>query len=187
MLPHLNDGNPMLPAIPVLETRRLVLRGHRLADFSEHAAFWADPIVTRFIGGRPLTREEAWMRFLRHAGMWANMGFGFWAVTDRASGRLLGEAGFHELRRELTPRIEGSLETGWSLVPDVHGQGLATEMLGAILAWGAENFPGKRITCLIDPDNAASLRLARKLGFREIDRSAYHGSPIVIFERPPIA
>ena len=171
-----------MPEIPVIETERLVLRGHRPEDVDAHSAFWADPVVTRFIGGRPLSREEAWARFLRHAGMWANMGFGFWAVTDRATGRLIGEAGFHELRREVSPRIEGSLETGWSLTPEMHGKGMATEMLDAIFAWGAGNFPGRRVTCLIDPDNAASLRVAEKLGFREIARTTYHGSPIVVFE-----
>jgi RimJ/RimL family protein N-acetyltransferase len=173
----------MTSAVPVIETSRLILRGHRLEDFDAHAALWANPVVTHFIGGVPQTREQAWVRLLRHMGMWQAMGFGFWAVTDRQTGRLLGEAGFHDLKRDLTPSLEGTLETGWGFVPDVHGRGIATEAVAAIVAWGETNRPGMRMTCLIDPANAASLRVAEKTGFREFARTTYHGVPTILFER----
>ncbi len=41
--------------VPILETERLRLRGHRRDDFAASAAMWADPIVTRYIGGKPLS------------------------------------------------------------------------------------------------------------------------------------
>ena len=173
----------MSASVPVIETPRLVLRGHRLDDFDAHAALWADPVVTRFIGGLPQTREQAWVRLLRHMGMWQAMGFGFWAVTDKQTGRLLGEAGFHDLKRDLTPSLEGTLETGWGFVPDVHGKGIATETVSAVIAWGEANLPGVRMTCLIDPANTASLRVAEKNGFREVARTTYHGAPTILFER----
>jgi RimJ/RimL family protein N-acetyltransferase len=44
--------------VPVLETERLVLRGHTLEDFPAYAAMWADPQVTKFIGGKPFSEEE---------------------------------------------------------------------------------------------------------------------------------
>ena len=168
--------------IPTIETERLILRGHHVDDFDAHAALWGDPVVTRFIGGVPQTREQAWVRLLRHAGMWQVMGFGFWAVTDKATGRLLGEAGFHDLKRELTPSVEGMLETGWGFVPDAHGKGIATETVSAVIAWGRQNHPHMRITCLIDPQNVASIRVAEKQGFREFARTTYHGGPTILFE-----
>ena len=173
----------MTASVPVIETPRLVLRGHRLDDFDAHAALWADPVVTRFIGGVPQTREQAWVRLLRHMGMWQALGFGFWAVTDRQTGRLLGEAGFHDLKRDLTPSLEGTLEAGWGFVPEVHGKGIATETVSAVIAWGEANRPGMRMTCLIDPANTASLRVAGKNGFREFGRTTYHGAPTILFER----
>ena len=139
--------------------------------------------MTRFIGGQPFSREQAWVRFLRHAGMWHAMGFGFWAVAERAHDRLIGEAGFHDLKRELTPSLEGTMEAGWALTPDTHGKGIATEVVGAIIDWADANRPGARITCIIDPDNAASIRVAGKHGFRQFDRAFYHGKPVVLFER----
>ena len=98
--------------IPVLETDRLILRGFRLDDFDALIAMWALPETVRYIGGVPQTREQTWMRLLRHIGMWNAMQFGFWAVTDKASGDVIGQAGFHEMRRDLTPSIENTLEAG---------------------------------------------------------------------------
>ena len=48
---------------------------------------WADPAVTRFIGGRVFNREEVWARLLRYAGHWQWMGYGFWAIEEKESGR----------------------------------------------------------------------------------------------------
>lgn len=169
--------------IPTLETERLVLRGHRPDDFEDHALMWSDPDVTRFIGGKPFPRDQAWIRFLRAAGMWQVMGFGFWAVVEKASGELLGEVGFHELRRDLEPSLEGTIEAGWAFRPMAHGKGFATEAVGAALDWGAQNFPDKRITCMIDPGNGSSLRVAERLGFREFARAEFHGEPIILLER----
>ena len=62
--------------VPVLETERLRLRGHRLDDFAAYAAMWADPAVTQHIGGKPIPEEESWTRFLRQAGIgpcWASV------------------------------------------------------------------------------------------------------------------
>jgi RimJ/RimL family protein N-acetyltransferase len=169
--------------IPIVETERLILRDHRLGDFDAYAAMWADLIVTRFIGGRPRTREESWIRFLRHAGMWRHMGFGFWAIEEKATGRFIGEAGFHELKRDIEPSIEGTLETGWGFVTDAHGKGFATEAVGAVLDWGAVHQPGKPVTCIIDPGHPVSMRVAEKHGFRERVRTLYQGEPTIIFDR----
>lgn len=171
--------------IPVIETGRLIMRGHRLPDFDAYAAMWADPIVTRFIGGRARTREESWTRFLRHAGMWHHLGFGSWAIQEKASGRFVGDAGFLEVRRDMTPSLEGTLETGWALVPEAHGKGYATEALRAALAWGRANHPDKAITCITDPGNAASIRVAAKSGFIERGRGEYGGEPVIVFDHRP--
>ena len=75
--------------IPVLETERLRLRGHTLADFEPLAAMWADPAVVRFISGKPASREESWARLARYLGHWALLGYGFWAIEEKARGALL--------------------------------------------------------------------------------------------------
>lgn len=168
---------------PTLETARLLLRAYRLDEFDAYAAMWAEPGVVRFIGGAPLSREAAWARFLRQAGMWRHMGFGFFAIEDRATGRFIGEAGFHDLRRALTPSLDGTMEAGWGFVTAMQGQGLAEEAMRAALAWARGHGVGARLTCMIHPDHAASLRVAAKLGFSRFAETLYNGGPVVLLER----
>ena len=185
---------PLAPAVPPLDTERLTLRGHALADFAECAAMWADPVVTRHIGGRPATGEEVWARVLRYAGLWALLGFGYWVVRERASGRFVGEVGLADFRRDLTPPLDGAPELGWALAPWAHGRGFATEAVRGALAWGDAHLearasgesprPGAgRTVCLISPENVASIRVAEKCGYREAARATYKGGPTLIFER----
>jgi RimJ/RimL family protein N-acetyltransferase len=176
-------SDPQATVVPVVETRRTILRAHRLEDFDSYVAMWADPAVTRFIGGKPRSREESWMRFLRHAGLWSLLGHGFWAIEEKATGRFIGEAGFHDLKRDIEPRIEGIPEAGWALVPAVHGAGFATEVVDGVHAWGDETFKHARTVCIIDPENTASLNVATKCGYREMTRTLYHDTPTILLER----
>jgi len=91
--------------VPVIETTRLILRGHRLDDFPDCAAMWADPIVTRHIGGRPFTEEETWARFLRYVGHWSVLGFGYWAIEEKDTATFVGELGFADFKRDIRRSI----------------------------------------------------------------------------------
>jgi RimJ/RimL family protein N-acetyltransferase len=173
-----------MPAPPTVDTDRLTLRSHRLDDFPDVRALWGDPVVTKHIGGRPSTQEEAWQRLLRYAGHWALLGYGFWTVRERGSDRFVGEVGILDGKRELDPPFGDAPEIGWALVPSAHGKGYATEAVRAALAWAGERFGAKvRTVCMIDPENRASLRVAEKAGFREYARTTYKGSPTILFER----
>jgi RimJ/RimL family protein N-acetyltransferase len=170
--------------VPAVETTRLILRGHRLADFAACAAMWADPRVTRYIGGRPFSGEDVWARLLRYVGHWALLGFGFWAVEEKAGGGFIGELGFADFKREITPSLDGLPELGWTLSPSVWDRGYATEAVRAAVAWGAGHFgPTQRTVCLIDPENLASIRVATKCGYQELQRTTYRGQPTLLFAR----
>ena len=144
---------------------------------------WADPVVTRHIGGRPFSREEVWSKILRYAGLWALLGFGYWAIEEKASGRFAGEVGFADFKREIEPSFAGAPEIGWALAPWAHGRGFATEAVGAAVAWSDGHFASMQTVCLIDPDNAASIRVAEKCGYREFERTKYKNQPTILFRR----
>ncbi|MEJ0059678.1 MAG: GNAT family N-acetyltransferase [Terricaulis sp.] len=169
--------------VPVLETPRLIMRGHRLADFDATAELWANADVVRYISGKSFTREESWPRFLRHVGHWAIMGHGYWVVEHKETGRFVGEVGFGEFKRDIEPSLDGVPELGWILSPWAHGAGYATEAARAAIAWGNQNLAEKSIACLIDPDNAGSIRVAEKCGFREVARAISKGLPVIMFRR----
>jgi len=169
--------------IPSLETERLILRPHRREDFESCAVLWANPDVVRYIGGKPFTREEVWARLLRYVGHWQWLGFGFWALEEKATGRFAGELGFAEFMRDLDPPTVGIPEVGWVLAPHAHGKGYATEAVRAVVAWGDARFNGGRTICLIDPENAASIRVAEKCGYAQAQQVIYKNHATCLFER----
>lgn len=170
--------------VPTIETERLRLRAHTQADFDAVATMWADPGVFRFIGGAASTREESWARMVRMPGLWALLGYGYWVVEERATGAFVGEVGFADFKRDLTPNIEGIPEHGWVLTPDAHGKGYATEAVQASLRWTARDPSISETVCIIAPENAASIRVADKTGYREATRTTYKGAPTILFRRP---
>jgi RimJ/RimL family protein N-acetyltransferase len=170
---------------PTLDTERLTLVVHQPEDFADVAALWADPAVVRFIGGKPFTEEEAWWRFLRNQGHWALLGYGYWTLREKASGRFVGEAGFADLHRAIEPSYHGTPEAGWVLASWAHGRGFASEAMRAILAWGDAHFGARRTVCIIDDENSASVNVAQKIGYREVTRTTYHGNPVILFDRVP--
>jgi RimJ/RimL family protein N-acetyltransferase len=169
--------------IPTLETERLRLRPYVPDDFDGYAQMWAETDVVRFIGGRPFDREASWGRFVRQRGMWEVMGFGFFAIEEKATGQFVGEGGFHEARRTISPSIEGTLEAGWALNSAGQGWGYATEAMHAAIGWADAAFAGRKMTAIIDPDNLPSVHVAKKLGFAEASRTTYLDKPIVVFAR----
>lgn len=169
---------------PTIQTERLVLRAHTPADHDDCVAMWADPLVVRQIGaGRPSTAEETWARMLRNAGLWPMAGFGYWVIRERGTDRFVGEAGFGDFRRDITPALDGAPEAGWALAPWAHGQGLATEATRAMLVWADAHLSAPRTVCMITPHNLASIRVAEKCGFREWTRTTYKDTPVHLFER----
>ena len=144
---------------------------------------WSDPAVTRYIGGKPFAADEVWGKILRYAGLWSLLGFGYWAVEDRTSGRFVGEVGFADFKRDLAPSFSGAPEIGWALASWAHGAGMASEAVGAAIAWADAHLDATRTVCLINPDNAASIRVAGKSGYREFARTHYKDRPTILFER----
>lgn len=177
----------LLPAplalVPALETADLRLRAPQPTDLPAATAMHADPAFYRFLGNKPQTEEDVWRRMLGQLGHWAMLGYGAWAIEEKATGHYIGTVGFFDFQRNLTPSLKGIPEAGWVLSPHVHGRGYASQALAAALAWADKHIPANRITCIIDPENVASLRLAQKFGFQEFTRTTYLGDTIVMLER----
>lgn len=167
-----------------IETARLRLRLHRLDDFDALAAMWEDPLVVRYISGKPSTREQSWARLMRYSGHWTLLGYGYWAVEERETGKFVGEVGFADYKRDMPSAFEGP-EIGWMFASHAHGKGYATEAVRAAIEWAQESLSGAgTMWCMIVPENAASLRVAEKCGLRPAGESSYAGTPVMLYERP---
>ncbi len=142
--------------VPVIRTGRLILRAVRLEDFPGYASIvCADR--GRFVGG-PLSREDAWPGFAAMNAGWALHGHGGWAVTEAATGGLLGFV--------IVGLEPGDAETelGYLFLEDAEGRGLAAEAVAAAREWAFGTLGLRTLVSCIADGNARSIALARRLG-----------------------
>lgn len=170
--------------VPIIETARLILREFRASDLDAQAAILGDDQVMRYVGGKPLGREDTWRKMLTGPGMWAMLGYGYWAVVRKQDNALIGQAGFADFKRDMTPGIEGIPEMGWMFGAQAHGHGYASETVAAALEWADATLGADEIVAIIDHGNAASARVAEKAGFVVREEALYKGEPIMLFRRP---
>lgn len=158
-----------------------MLRGWQPGDFDAYAAMAADPAVMRHIGA-VLDRVQAWRNMALHAGHWALRGYGNWAVERKSDGVLLGRAGLWN------PEGWPGLEVGWKLARVAWGHGYASEAGRAAIDWAWSVLGAPRLIALIRPENARSIRVAERLGLRQVREDTLNGVPVLVFgvERPSV-
>lgn len=173
----------ILDDIPTILTKRLRLRGHRTTDLPQCLALWSDERVTRFITGRASTEQQTWARLLSYVGHWTLLGFGYWVIEHSETNDFVGEIGLADFRRDVTAWPAGTPELGFALAPRFHGQGYASECVAAVLSWADVNLDAGRTACLINPNNIASIRIAHKAAYKELEAGRFNDQPVVFFVR----
>ncbi|MCR9126340.1 MAG: GNAT family N-acetyltransferase [Rhodobacteraceae bacterium] len=141
--------------IPVLETRRLILRGPEPQDYPDFKATFTS-YRARFMGG-PLNPYEAWMLYAAEIGHWAIRGYGMWMIHDRISDATYGMAGGWK------PAGWPEAELAWVIWPDAQGRGIALEAAHAVRGYFYRN-GWQGMVSYLDPKNLDSIRLAERLG-----------------------
>jgi [ribosomal protein S5]-alanine N-acetyltransferase len=76
--------------------------------------------------------------------------------------RVVGSVGFHG-----PPDADGRVEVGYHVEPGFRGRGFATEAVQSLIGWAASQHRVRRFRASISPENAPSLAVARRLGFRQ--------------------
>jgi RimJ/RimL family protein N-acetyltransferase len=141
-----------------LETARLRLRPFVAADLDDLFLLFSDPEVMRYVGNGVFARAETEQLLERMLGHWPRLGFGMWALHDKASGRFVGRCGIKPLGD--TPEIE----LGYSLHRAFWGRGMATEASVASIRFGFETANLSRIVAIARPENVQSRRVMEKVG-----------------------
>ena len=146
------------PAGPILETERLLLRVQQAGDFERYAEMLAHP-SSLHIGG-PLSRHEAWRRFLQMPGAWVVQGFAMFSVVEKSSGQWMGQAGPWQ------PDGWPGTEVGYSFHMDARGKGYATEACAAAMDYAFDVLGWDEVIHSISPENTTSQAVAKRLGSR---------------------
>ena len=166
----------MSVSLPI-ESDRLLIRSF-VADTDSEAMLdvYGDPEVMRYIPGGALSDIAAVRTTLElHARTQQTQGFSFWSVVERATGRVIGDAGFGIFEPT------GEIELGYTLARDCWGRGYATEAASTCLAAGLTHLAPTRIVAVVDEENTASLRVAERIGMARIETVEVHGRPHSLF------
>jgi ribosomal-protein-alanine N-acetyltransferase len=145
----------------ILETKHLILRRLLPDDLDSLYALYSDEEIRRYFPEGTLTYEETkdeleW--FLN--GHPDHPQLGLWATIHKDTDHFIGRCGLLPWTIEQCPEVE----VAYLLDKAYWGQGLATEAAQAIADYGFEQLHLSRLICLIDPQNQASIRVARKIG-----------------------
>ncbi len=159
-----------------LETERLILRMFTLADAESYARISADPEVMRYLGeGKTLNQLEAWRHMASIVGHWHLLGYGHWAVEEKATGELIGRIGF------LNPAGWPGFELGWILGRESWGKGYASEGARRALRYAFEDLKRDHVISLIQPDNQPSIKVAERLGEKLEGKTEVMGAEVLIY------
>lgn len=153
----------MIPA----PTQRLTLRELVADDLDDMVGLLGDPVVMRYYPA-PKTRPEVerWIASSRRS--YAVHGFGLWRVGTH-DGEFVGDCGL--TWQPVNGRMV--LEVGYHVRAALQGRGYATEAAAACRDLArAAGFA--ELTAIVHPENAASLRVAEKLGMRHVEDDLAH-------------
>jgi len=161
---------------PWLETLRLELRGFVPADVDDLYRLDSDLRVAKYLGGKPLSREEVEANLGRiRKGYRANYGLGLWRAARRDSGAFIGW-----FCLKYVPKST-DVEVGYRLLPEAWGQGFATEGAEALVAYGFDDLGLYKIIGVTHPDNRASQRVLLKVGLVPRGFSRYYDRRVRLF------
>ena len=159
----------------VIETPRLILKVPTLAEFEPWCAYMADEESARYIG-KTQPPSVVWRSMCSIIGAWHAEGFAMFSVFEKSSGRWIGRLG------PWSPHGWPGNEVGWGVIREVWGKGYALEGALASMDFAVDVLGWTDIIHSIHPDNAASQKLAARLG--SINRGPgqmpppYHNDPV---------
>lgn len=165
-----------LPEIPVIETRRLVLRGPEAEDYPDFKATFSS-YRSRFMGG-PLNAYEAWMLYAAEIGHWQIRGYGMWMIHHRDTDETLGMAGGWK------PAKWPEAEIAWIIWPDKAGHGFALEATNAVRRYLYARMGWEGAVSYLDPKNLDSIRLAERLGAKKDHEAPSVDGNDVVYRHP---
>ena len=156
-------GEPWTIAV----TEHLLIREMVPEDLDSLYVLYEDPQARKFLDPPGENREEE-ARILRAyiEKVYHLFGYGMWAVCCRSTGEMIGRVGFAPCESGQTA------ELGYLIRADLRGQGLAAEAAAAALRFAGGDIGFSKAGAHTSADNAASIALLRKLGFKEVDDAA---------------
>lgn len=162
----------------ILETRRLLFRHQVPEDLDDLYALYSDPEIIQFIPDAPRSYEETRQELMWHRnGHPQHPELGLWATVYKENNTFIGRCGL------LPWTVEGQyeVEVAFLISKTRQGQGLGTEAAWALMNYGFDKLKLSRLVCLIEKENAASIKVAEKIGMSFEKESRDETGPFLLY------
>ncbi len=157
----------------VCESERVFLRPYTQADFAALHKIVSDK-QTMYAWGQGFSKKQSQEWLDKQLTHYKKYGFGIWAIIEKQSGAIIGNAGLNYEQICLEPlenkaqKTKGEskkiVEIGYLLHRDFLGQGYGSEVARMCVKYGFETLGLEEVYCLIKEDNLSSIKVAQKLG-----------------------
>lgn len=144
-------------------TERLVLREPEARDRAAFIELLASAEVHTYLGG-PRPRAELERDLPEVPESWPG------SFVVELDGVMIGQILLRRAAENSRPAAAGKADLGYLLLPQAWGFGYAAEACAAALGWLDRVLPGEPVVLFTQSANVASMRLAAKLGFAEVER-----------------
>jgi ribosomal-protein-alanine N-acetyltransferase len=151
----------MNQSFPVLNTKRLQLRQLTAEDAPHIAALRSDDEVNKYIDRpRKTTLDEAKAFILKINNGFLNNENYYWAITEAASGELIGTICLWNFSND-----RSCAEIGYELSRSWQGKGFMTESLDSVISLARDQLQLEKLEAFTHGKNQASRKLLVKFGF----------------------
>ncbi|MEV5989040.1 GNAT family N-acetyltransferase [Streptomyces sp. NPDC052051] len=157
-----------------------MLRAPEARDRAAFIELLASPEVNTYLGG-PRPRDELERKTPEVPEQWPG------SFVVELDGAMIGQILLRRATGHRCPAAVGKADLGYLFLPRAWGFGYAAEACAAALGWLGGVLPGEPVVLATQSANAASMRLAAKLGFTEVERFEAWGAEQWLGMRSPVA
>ncbi|WP_334092220.1 GNAT family N-acetyltransferase, partial [Helicobacter typhlonius] len=146
----------------VCESERVFLRPYTQADFAALHKTVSDK-ETMYAWGQGFSKKQSQEWLDKQLAHYQQYGFGIWAIIEKQSGAIIGNAGLNHTEISLKGKTQKIVEIGYLLHRNFWGKGYGSEVARMCVKYGFETLGLEEVYCLIKEDNKASIKVAKML------------------------
>ena len=147
----------------VCESECVFLRPYTQADFAALHKIVSDK-ETMYAWGQGFSKKQSQEWLDKQLAHYQQYGFGIWAIIEKQSGAIIGNAGLNHTEISLKGKTQKIVEIGYLLHRNFWGKGYGSEVARMCVKYGFETLGLEEVYCLIKEDNLSSIKVAQKLG-----------------------
>lgn len=145
-----------------IETGSLIIRPFKVSDAKDASYYSRQPIVAHWLSDMVMKDEEEAVNWIK----WVNGNLSIesteivLAIELKNEGKVIGVVGVHP-----KDTLDNEVEILYGVSDEYQRKGYCMEAASSLIQWVFENTATTRLSAIVKPENIASEKVIKKLGF----------------------